>query len=54
MSGDRRKLILVRGHKMTKRAGLLGLAFPNENPEVVLIPNSDCSHCSGLKLKFVG
>lgn len=39
---------------MTKIAGLLGLAFANENSEVVLIPNSCCSHCSGLKLDFMG
>lgn len=43
MSSNRRKLIIVRGHKMTKIAGLLGLAFANENPEVVLIPYSNCS-----------
>lgn len=47
-------LIIVRGHKMAKIAGFLGLAFADENPEVVLIPNSDCSHCSGLKIDFMG
>ena len=38
---------------MTKIARLLGLVFVNENPEAVLIRNSDCSHWSGLKLNLL-
>lgn len=38
---------------MTKPARLLGLLFVDENPEAVLIHNSDCSHCSGLKLNLL-
>jgi len=38
---------------MTKIARLLGLVFANENPEAVLIHNSDCSHWSGLNLNFM-
>lgn len=37
-----------------KNSRIVGLAFANENLEVVLNPNSDCSHCSGLKLDFMG
>lgn len=52
LSCNGRKLIIVRGHNMTKIARVLGLAFVNENLEAVLIRNSDCSHWSGLKLNF--
>lgn len=38
---------------MTKIAGVLGLAFVNENTETVLIHNSDYSHWSRLKLNFM-
>lgn len=37
---------------MAKIAGLIGLALANENLEVVLIPDSECSRCSGFKLDF--
>lgn len=38
---------------MAKIARLLGLVFLNENPEAVLIHNSDCSHWSGLTLNLL-